>query len=138
MFDCSSSVTTVYPIEEYGYENGGAEETRHTTRTLDRETIPPTQSFFPTVAVIQNSLESLHKPETHTFLPFIPDVLPEVAADSAAAETPSAGSWEHTEGTAEEPEDVRMLETVTGRGHGGEAELEEHLTAGKTPSNGFI
>lgn len=88
------------------------------------------------MAAIQNSLESLHKLETHTFSPYIPNILPEVTP--AATEASLLGLWEQTEGTAEEPADVRTLETVTGWGPGGETEQEEHLTAGKTPSFGFI
>lgn len=132
MFYCSSLVTTVYPVEEFDRENVASEDI--IVETLE-DIIPPTQSFFPTVAAIQ-TLESFHNLETHTFLPFIPNILPEVTP--AAEETPSAGLWEHTEGTAEEPADVRMLETVTGWSHGGEAEPEERLTPGKTPPDRFI
>lgn len=125
-----SSVTTVYPVEEFGRQNVVSEDT--IVETLG-EIIPPTQSFFPTVAAIQNSLESLHKLETPTLLLFTPNVLPEITPTSAV--TPSEGLLEHTEGTAEEPADVTLaLETITGRSHLGEAEPEERLTSGKTPS----
>lgn len=127
MFICSS-VTTVYPVEEFGQESIVSEDI--IVETLG-EIIPPTYSFFPTVAAIQNSLESLHKLETPTLLPF--NVLLEVTP--ASAETPSVGLLEHTEGTAEEPADMTlMLETITLRSHGGEVEPEEDLTSGKTPS----
>lgn len=133
MFNCSSSVTTVYPAEQLGQEEVISGDT--VVETLGEVVLPP-QSFFPTVVAMQNSLESLHNLETYTFLPYIPNILPEVTP--AATETPLAGLWEQTEGTAEEPADVRTLETVTGRGPGGEAEQEEHLTAGKTPADGCI
>lgn len=128
MFICSS-VTTVYPVEEFGRENVVSEDT--IVETLG-EIILPTQSFSPTVAAIQNSLESLHKLETPLLL-FTPNVLSEITP--ASAETPSKGLLEHTEGTAEDPTDVPLtLETITGRSHLGEVEPEEHLTSGKTPS----
>lgn len=124
------SVTTVYPVEEFGRENVVSEDT--IVETLG-EIIPPTESFFPTVAAIQNSLESLHKLETPTLLLFTPNVLPEITPTSA--ETPSEGLLKHTEGTAEEPTDVTLaLETITGRSHLGEAVPEECLTSGKTLS----
>lgn len=126
MFNCSS-VTTVHPLEEFGQESIVSED--NMVETLG-EIIPPTPRFFPTVAAIQNSLESLHKLETPTLLPFTPNILPEVTP--ASAEPPSE---EHTEGTAEEPADVTLtLETITLWSHGGEAEPEGHLTSGKTPS----
>lgn len=125
MFNCSS-VTTVYPIEESIVSEDTIVETLG-------EIIPPTQSFFPTVAAKENSLESLHKLETPTLLPFTPNDLLE--ATSASAETASEGLLEHTKGTAEEPSDVTLtLETITLRSHEGEAEPDEHLTSGKTPS----
>lgn len=133
MFNCSSSVATIYPAEQFGWEDAISDDT--IVETLG-EIVPPTQSFFPTVAAIQNSLEGLQELETHTFLPYIPNILPEVTP--AAAETSLGGLWEQTEGTAEEPADVRTLETVTEWGPGGETEQEEHLTAGKTPPFGFI
>lgn len=132
MFNCSS-VITVYPAEEFNQENFESEDT---VVEILGEIIPPTQSFFPTVPAIQNSLESLQKLETPTLLPFVPNVPLEVT--SASSETPSEGLFEHTEGTAEEPSDVAVtLETITLRSHGGEAEPEEYLTTGKTPLAGL-
>lgn len=116
----------------------------------------PTQSFFPTVAVIENSLEaSTFKPETHTFVPFIPNILPEPT--SAVTETPSMAAVEEesTEDTAEEPGDIitpdAKLETIaeqeeeakpeveeippTEHDDGGEAEPEEQVTDGKATSD---
>lgn len=106
----------------------------------------PTQSFFPTVAVIENSLDaSTIRPETHTFVPFIPNVLPEADND----ETPLMAGVEEesTEGTAEEPRDI-ILEAITEQEEeavpeveeipavepedGGEAEPDEQVTDGKT------
>lgn len=125
-----SSVTTVYPIEDFGRKSNVSEDT--TTETVG-EIVSSTQSFSPTVAAIQNSLESLHRQETPTLLPFTPNNLPEVTL--ASADTPLEGLLEHTEGTAEEPTDVTLtLETITLRSHEGAVELEEHLTSGKMPS----
>lgn len=126
MFNCSSSVTTIYPAEQFGRKDLISEDT--SIEPLE-EIISPTQSFFP-------SLESLQKLETHTFVPYIPNILPEVTP--TATESSLVGLWEQTKGTAEEPTDVRRLETVTGQAPGGETEQEQHLTAGKTPPFGFI
>uniref|UniRef100_H3DIU5 Interphotoreceptor matrix proteoglycan 1 n=1 Tax=Tetraodon nigroviridis TaxID=99883 RepID=H3DIU5_TETNG len=59
-------------------------------------------------AAIQNSLESLHKLETPTLLPFTTNIFPEVIP--ASAKTSSEGLLEHTEGTAEEPPDNTKVE----------------------------
>ena len=90
----------------------------------------PTRSFFPTVAVIENSLEALTvKPETHTFVPFIPNILPE-SIPAITDETPlmSAVEEESTEESAvEDLEEQPPTEHVDS----GEAEPEEQVTDGK-------
>lgn len=117
----------------------------------------PTQSFFPTVAVIENSLEaSTTKPETDISVPFIPNNLPEPTSAVTDTETPSAVEEESTEDTFEEPGDIitpdTKLETITGQEEdeaepevedipptehdgGGEAEPEEQVTDGKATSD---
>ena len=123
-FNSSFSVTTVYPVAELGMKPGEKDE--------DHTTQGPTQSFFPTVTVIENSLEaSTIKPETHTFVPLIPNILPE-ATSAVTDETPlmAAVEEESTEGTAEEPSDIitptdTELETVLEQEEAEEAEVEE-------------
>lgn len=117
------------------------------------------QNFFPTVPAMENSLEAYTiKPETHTFVPFIPNILPEStpAVADGADEAPlmSAVEEESTEDSAEEPVDVTTpetkLETIaeqeeeaepevtetppTEHDDGGEAEPEEQGTDGKDAS----
>lgn len=119
----------------------------------------PTQSFFPTVAVIENSLQaSTIKTETHTFVPFIPTVLPETTA-AVSDEPPlmAAEEEESAEDPAEEPDDIITPETIlevstqqeeeetepepeveevpsTEQDDQGEAAPEEQLTDSKSPS----
>ncbi|XP_034419528.1 interphotoreceptor matrix proteoglycan 1 isoform X2 [Cyclopterus lumpus] len=102
------AVTTVYPVAELGMNplEGAVSQ--------DDTTQPPaadngaTQSFLPTVAVLENSLEaSTTKPEAHTFVPFIPNVIPE-STSAITDETPlmSSAEEESTEDAAEEPGDI--------------------------------
>lgn len=91
----------------------------------------PTQSFFPTVAVIENSLEaSTIKPETHTFVPFIPNILPE-ATFAVTDKTPLMTTVEEgsTEDPAGEASDIitpdTTLETITEQEEEAEPEVEE-------------
>ena len=89
----------------------------------------PTQNLFPTVAVTENSLEaSTVKPDTHTFVPFIPTILPE-----ATVETPFMA------GTEEEfiKEDEAEVEEVPPTEHDdrGEVDYKGQMTGGK-PSSG--
>ncbi|XP_076604121.1 interphotoreceptor matrix proteoglycan 1 isoform X2 [Chaetodon auriga] len=120
------AVTTIYPVAELGMnpvESVVSEDDATQAPTLDTA---PTQSFFPTVAVIENSLEaSTVKPETHTFVPFISNVLPEATA-AVTDETPLMAGLEEesTEGTAEEPGDI-ILETITEKEEEAEPEVEE-------------
>lgn len=93
------------------------------------EGTPP--SFFPTVAVSQSSTEaSTIKPETHTFVPFIPNVLPDVMS-AVTFETPLTEEevGGHTEGTAEEPGEIlipdSVEETITEQGEDAETKVEE-------------
>lgn len=155
---CSFSVTTLYPVAELGIKSEESVVAEDATQQTYTEGNTPTQSFFPTVAVLESSLEaSTIKPETHTFVPFIPNILPEVTF-AVTDETPSmAGVAEiSTEGTAEESSDIitpdREVETITEQGEetepeveempfepddGGEAGPEEHVTNGKATSDRF-
>ncbi|XP_070777115.1 interphotoreceptor matrix proteoglycan 1 [Enoplosus armatus] len=116
------AVTTVYPVGELGM---------NPVESVVSEDSTPTQSFFPTVAVIENSLEaSTIKPETHTFVPFIPNILPETTS-AATDETPlmAAAEEESTEYIAEEPGGIitpgTTLETITEQEEEAKPEMEE-------------
>ncbi|XP_035529584.1 interphotoreceptor matrix proteoglycan 1 [Morone saxatilis] len=125
------AVTTVYPVAELGMnpvESGVPEDD---TTQAPTEDYTPTQSFFPSVAVIENSLEaSTIKPETHTFVPFIPNIVPE-STSAITDETPliAAVEQESTEDSAEEPGDIitpdTKLETITEQEEEAEPEVEE-------------
>lgn len=85
------------------------------------------------MAVVESSLEaSTIKPETYTFVPFIPNTTPE-ATFAIPYETPSVAgaAEEYTEGTAEEPSDIpssdTKVETITEQGGETEEEVEEML-----------
>ncbi|XP_075964543.1 interphotoreceptor matrix proteoglycan 1 [Anarhichas minor] len=137
------AVTTVYPVAELGMnpvESAVSEE--DTTQA-------PT-------AVLENSLEAYTtKPETHTFVPFIPNVVPE-STPAVTDETPlmSSAEEESIEDAAEQPGDIMKpdtkLETITEQEEeagpevgeipptehddGREAEPEGPLTDGKATS----
>ncbi|KAK5857480.1 hypothetical protein PBY51_010724 [Eleginops maclovinus] len=121
------SVTTIYPVAELGIN--AVEDDTTKPPTEDRS---PTQSFFPTVAVIENLLEaSTFKPETHTYVPFIPNILPE-STYAITDETPlvSAVEEESTEDAAvEDLEEQPPTEPV----NSGEAEPE--VTDEPEPAN---
>ncbi|XP_071354837.1 interphotoreceptor matrix proteoglycan 1 isoform X2 [Trachinotus anak] len=108
------AVTTIYPVAELGMNPVDSIVSEDDTT----EDSTPTQSFFPTVAVIENSLEaSTATPETHTFVPFITTILPE-ATSSVFVETPSMAAIEEesTEDPAEEVGDITpdtILEAAT-------------------------
>lgn len=111
------------------------------------------------MAVNENSLEaSTVKAETHTFVPFIPSILPEVTS-AFTDETPltSGVAEEYTEGTAEGSSDIitpgTKVETITEQvaeagpevekipptapDDGGEAGPEEDVTDGRATSYRF-
>lgn len=99
--------------------------------TLQAHTEGTPPSFFPTVAVSQSSIEaSTMKPETHTFVPFIPNVLPDVMS-AVTFETPLTEEEVegYTEGTAEEPSDIlipdSVEETITEQGEDAETKVQE-------------
>lgn len=113
-FNFSISVTTVYPVAELGMNLVDDVVSEDDTTQPPTEDSAPTQSFFPTVAVIENSLQaSTIKTETHTFVPFIPTVLPETTA-AISDEPPlmAAVEEESAEVPAEEPDDIITPETI--------------------------
>lgn len=110
------------------------------TRQAHTESTPP--SFFPTVAVSQSSTEaSTMKPETHTFVPFIPNVLPDVTS-AVTFETPLTEEEVegYTEGTAEEPSEIlipdSVEETITEQGEDAETKVEEMPPTDPTDEGG--
>lgn len=99
--------------------------------TLQAHTEGTPPSFLPTVAASQSSTEaSTMKPETHTFVPFIPNVLPDVVS-AVTFETPLTEEEVegYTEGTAEEPSDILMPdsveETITEQREDAETKVQE-------------
>ncbi|XP_056281516.1 interphotoreceptor matrix proteoglycan 1 isoform X2 [Pseudoliparis swirei] len=113
-------VTTVYPVVELGMNplEGVAVSEVDATQEPAADNAA-TQSFLPTVAVFENSLEaSTTKPETQTSVPLIPNVIPE-STPAITDETPSTSSVEEesTEDAPEESGDIikpdTQLETVT-------------------------
>ncbi|KAL7379627.1 hypothetical protein ABVT39_002821 [Epinephelus coioides] len=149
------AVTTVYPVAELGM-NPAEDISEDDTTQMPTADSTPIHSFFPTVPVIENSLEAYTiEPETHTFVPFIPNILPE-STSAVTDETPvmSAVEEESTEGTAEEPSGILTPETEepeeeaepeveeipqTEPDAGGEAEPEpeEQVTDEPEPADGI-
>ncbi|KAM6912247.1 interphotoreceptor matrix proteoglycan 1 [Xenentodon cancila] len=99
------AVTTVYPVEELGVN---PIETVLSEDDPTAEDSTPTQQLFPTAAVIDSSLAaSTVKPETHTLVPFIPTVLPDITS-AVTVENPLMAAAEESS-----TEDARKLETIT-------------------------
>ncbi|XP_039992251.1 interphotoreceptor matrix proteoglycan 1 isoform X2 [Xiphias gladius] len=108
------AVTTIHPVAELGMNS--VENTVYEDNTAKAPTVDssPTQSFFPTVAVKENSLEaSTIKPETHTFVPFIPNILPE-ATSAISDESPlmEAVEEESTQDPPEEAGEIIALDKI--------------------------
>lgn len=102
------SVNTLHPVAELGgnHKDSSATEQTHTKGAP--------LSFFPTVAVTESSMEAFTvKPETHTYVPFIPNNLPDVIS-GVTFETllPKEEVQGYAEGTAEGPSDILPSETV--------------------------
>lgn len=117
------AVTTVYPVAEL--EMNPIEEAAAENEPDDVNT--PTQSLFPTVAVIKNWLEApfTAKPETHTFVPLNPNILTE----ATPAETPLmvATDDESTKTAETKTEEEAGMEEITEHIDKGEAASEEQL-----------
>ncbi|KAM8913522.1 LOW QUALITY PROTEIN: interphotoreceptor matrix proteoglycan 1 [Spinachia spinachia] len=124
------TVTTVYPVAELGMNPVGGPE--------DDTTKAPS-------ADLENSLEAFRtKPETHTFVPFIPNVVPEMIS-TATDHTPLVSSVEDEpkEDADEESGDTKKpkakVETITEREEvsafddGGEAGPEGTVTEEAEP-----
>nr|XP_040055942.1 interphotoreceptor matrix proteoglycan 1 isoform X2 [Gasterosteus aculeatus aculeatus] len=106
--------TAVYPVAELGMNPVEAPE--------DDATQAPT-------ADLENSLEAFGtKPETHTFVPFIPNVVPEMIS-TVTDQTPLVSSVEEESTEGGESGDIKKpeakVETVTRREEEAEPELGE-------------
>ncbi|KAM6973226.1 interphotoreceptor matrix proteoglycan 1-like [Aplochiton taeniatus] len=67
--------------------------------------VTPLESLFPTVAFLDNSIETFTvKPETHTYKPFFPDIFLEASTDPGSAPPPRE--------VMEEPSPMEALEEV--------------------------
>ncbi|KAF7669692.1 hypothetical protein LDENG_00142780 [Lucifuga dentata] len=125
------AVTTVHPVAELGMSPVESVVSEDELTLATAEDHAPTKSFFPTVVVMENSLEALTiKAETQTLVPFIPDILPETTSTSNE-ENPvmAAVEEESREESDEEASDVMppvtMPETVTEQEEEAEPELAE-------------
>lgn len=101
-------VNTLHPVAELG---GNHEEVSVTDETHAKVTPP---SFFPTVAMTENSREAFTvKPEIYTQVPVIPNNLPDVMS-SVTFEPPltEEDMRGYPEGTAQTPSGVQPPETV--------------------------
>lgn len=85
-----------------------------------------THSFFPTVAVIEDSIEaSTLRPQTHTFVPFIPGVLPEATSNSALTVEPPSMVAVEEESTGDDADEGSNPEVETEQEEEAEPEVEE-------------
>ncbi|XP_065803763.1 interphotoreceptor matrix proteoglycan 1 isoform X2 [Labrus bergylta] len=122
------AVTTIYPVAELGINPIDSIVSGDYTTSAPTEDNTPTQSFLPTVAAIENySGAFTSEPETHTFVPFIPNIVPETTP-AATDETLMASVEESTEDSAEEPSGVTTPDTKLD--DAAEAEPEEQLKDG--------
>ncbi|XP_060919550.1 interphotoreceptor matrix proteoglycan 2 [Labrus mixtus] len=122
------AVTTIYPVAELGINPIDSIVSGDYTTSAHTEDNTPTQSFLPTVAAIENySGAFTSEPETHTFVPFIPNIVPETTP-AATDETLMASVEESTEDSAEEPSGVTTPDTKLD--DAAEAEPEEQLKDG--------
>ncbi|XP_029973290.1 interphotoreceptor matrix proteoglycan 2 [Salarias fasciatus] len=95
------AVTTVYPVAAHGMNPAESAEP-------EDHVVTSTHSFFPTVALLQNTLAaSSIEPDTSTSLPFISMVLPEATGEGVEEES-IGGEAEPADGHSEldlEPQD---------------------------------
>ncbi|XP_056151366.1 interphotoreceptor matrix proteoglycan 1 [Lampris incognitus] len=136
------AVTTIYPVAELGVNpmktilsQGVGLPTEDIVTPPIIENGVPTESFFPTVDIIENSLEAFTvKPETQTFVPFIPNFLPE-ATPGASDEAPAIAAVDEEsadyglERVANVVPPVTMLTTILVHPLNEEEETEPELEA---------
>ncbi|KAM4542795.1 interphotoreceptor matrix proteoglycan 1 [Odontesthes bonariensis] len=117
------AVNTIYPVAELDVNPVETVTSEDDTTQAPTGDSPPTQNLFPTVAVMENSLEaSTVKSDTHTFVPFIPNILPE-----ATVESPFVA------GTEEEfmkEDEAEVEEMPTEHDDRGEVEYEGQMAGG--------
>ncbi|XP_067470938.1 interphotoreceptor matrix proteoglycan 1 [Thunnus thynnus] len=126
------AVTTVYPVAALGINPvEGVLSEDDTTKAMTEDSAP-TQSFFPTVAMIENTLEaSTIEPDqsTHTVVPFIPSILPEATFAVTDETLMTAEEEESAQDAAGEASDIitldATLETITEQEEEEEPEVEE-------------
>ncbi|XP_074548370.1 interphotoreceptor matrix proteoglycan 1 [Halichoeres trimaculatus] len=122
------AVTTVYPVAELGINPvEGVVSGDYTTAAPTDETTP-TQRFLPTVAIPENYMDAFtSEPETHTFVPYIPNIIPETTPTAADESPLMASAEESTEDSAEEPSGTSTTDTRPDDGV--EAESEQTTDA---------
>lgn len=107
------SVTTIYPVAELSIKPLESDVSEDIITQATEEDGVPTEGFFPTMAAVENSLETFTiKPETPTFVPFIPNVLPE-ATSGVSEETPAMASVEEESAEDTLEEDNNVMPPVT-------------------------
>ncbi|XP_063353927.1 interphotoreceptor matrix proteoglycan 1 isoform X3 [Pelmatolapia mariae] len=122
------AVTTVYPVAELNLNHVETVMSKDDTTEAPTEDNTLTQSFFPTLGMIETALEaSTVKPETHTFVPFIPNILPEVTSAFTVENPLSAAVEEESTNDAAEEAITQgaKVETLTEQVEEAETEVEE-------------
>ncbi|XP_042078376.1 interphotoreceptor matrix proteoglycan 1 isoform X2 [Haplochromis burtoni] len=122
------AVTTVYPVAELNLNPVETVISEDDTTEAPTEDNALTQSFFPTLGVIETAFEaSTVKPETHTFVPFIPNILPEVTSAFTVENPLSAAVEEESTNDAAEEAVTQgaKVETLTEQVEEAETEVEE-------------
>lgn len=116
-------MTTVYPVAELGINPVEGIVSGDDTTAAPMDETTPTQRFLPTVAIPENYMNAFtSEPETHTFVPYIPSIIPETTP-TAADETPlMASAEESTEISAEEPSGIATPDTEPDDGVEAESE----------------
>ncbi|AWP16436.1 putative interphotoreceptor matrix proteoglycan 2-like [Scophthalmus maximus] len=80
------AVTTIYPVAELGINSFESVVSEDDTTKTPADDDTPSYGFFPTVAVVENSMEaSTITPVTHTVVPVLPNV-PQEATDSVVTD----------------------------------------------------
>ncbi|CAJ1073513.1 interphotoreceptor matrix proteoglycan 1 [Xyrichtys novacula] len=123
------AVSTIYPVAELGIDPvGGVVVPGIYTTAAPADENTPTQSYFPTVATTENYLDVFtSEPETHTFVPFLPNIVPETTPTAADQIPLTVSVEEFTEDSAEEPSGIAAPDTELA--DGGEAETEQATDA---------